>query len=294
MELTGEGVTEGRVAAEQFPETVRDDDPAFDPTIAHQARIYNYLLGGKDHYEADREYTRQVEALTPGVRATARANRAFLGRAVRFLAGEAGLSQFLDIGTGIPAPGSTHEVAQEARPDSRCVYVDFDPVVLAHARAFLVAHEPGSTDYIDADLRDPDRILERARRTLDFSRPVGLLLVAILHAIPDEDDPYGIVSRLADALPVGSYLVISHWRRNPADEEGEEKIASLTRTQSRQQYTPRSGEGIARFLGGLEVIEPGVVPVQDWRPGANKSRVPGTTVWLGGVARKQLRPGVAS
>ena len=274
------------MTAEEFPETVRDDDPAFNTSVAHHARVYNYLLGGKDHYEADREYAEQVEAFSPGLRAAARANRAFLGRAVRFLAGEAGVSQFLDIGTGIPGPGSTHEVAQEVRPDSRIVYVDFDPVVLAHARAFLVAREPGSTDYIDADLRDPERILGQARKTLDFSQPVGLLLVAILHAIPDEDDPYGIVSALMDALPSGSYLAISHWGREQANEEGEKQVEDLARTRSRQQYTARSMEEVARFFDGLEVVEPGVVPVQDWRPGAGKPPAGRIALAPAGVARK--------
>jgi hypothetical protein len=267
------------------PNTV-SDDPAFDASVAHHARIYNYLLGGKDHFPADRAYADAMSALYPGTAAAARANRDFLGRAVRFLAGEAGLSQFLDIGTGIPAPGSTHEVAQEVKPESRIVYVDHDPVVLSHARAFLVGREPGTTDYIDADLREPGFILDQAARTLDFSRPVGVLLLAILHAIPDGADPYRIVATLMEALPGGSYLAITQWAKDPAKVEAEAKLVELTRGMSRQQYTARSKDEIARFFDGLHILEPGVVPLQDWRPDSQDSSDGDIMPWLGGMGRK--------
>ena len=276
------------MTADKYPDTVPDHDPAFDTTVAHQARVYNYLLGGKDHYEADQEYAEKALAVYPGAADSAKANRAFLGRAVRFLAGDEGVSQFLDIGTGIPSPGSTHEVAQEARPDSRIVYVDFDPVVLAHARAFLVGRDPGSTAYLDADLRDPARILRGAAETLDFDKPVAVLLMAILHAIGDEDDPAGIVSTLMDALPSGSYLAITHWAADPSSEDKSEELIGLSRETSRQQYVPRSDAEIMRFFSGLELVEPGLVPVEEWRPGPDY-RPAGDGSWAikGCVAKKR-------
>ena len=278
--------------SQDFPDTVSDDNPAFDTTVAHQARYYNYMLGGKDHFAADRAFAEAMIKVYPNGVAIARANRDFLGRAVRFMAGEAGLSQFLDIGTGIPAPGSTHEVAQEVRPDSQIVYVDNDPVVLSHARAFLVGREPGTTDYLDADLRDPVYILREAGRTLDFTRPVGLLLVAVLHAISDEDDPFGIVATLMDALPDGSYLAISHWSKDEDDREAEEaeaKALEATREMSHHQYFPRNKAGIARFFDGLDLIEPGLVPMQDWRPAPRDQAAPKLGPVLCGVGRKVAR-----
>src|SRR6202451_1414419 len=182
----------------------------FDTTKANQARVYNYLLGGKDNYAADRAAMEETLKIYPERAFTAGANRAFLGRAVRFLAAEAGIRQFLDIGTGIPTAGNVHEVAQAVAPESRVVYVDYDPIVLAHARALLSIGEPGATDYIEADLRDAPAILEQASELLDFSRPVAITLVAIVHAVPDADDPHAIVARLLDAVPPGSYLALSH------------------------------------------------------------------------------------
>ncbi|MBO0804191.1 MAG: SAM-dependent methyltransferase [Nocardiopsaceae bacterium] len=255
------------MTSDEFPDTVSDDDPAFDTSVAHQARMYNYLLGGKDHYAPDRAFARELEAIFPNAVVAARANRDFLGRAVRFLAGEAGLSQFLDIGTGIPAPGSTHEVAQEVRPDARIVYVDHDPVVLSHARAFLVGRDPGTTEYLDADLRQPEVILERAAGILDFSKPVGLLLLAILHAIPDGDDPYGAVATLVDVLPSGSYVAISHGTGDQAGPDAKEKVDDVANRMSHEKYDFRSRAGVARFFEGLDLIEPGLVPPHEWRPG---------------------------
>src|ERR1700757_2905232 len=182
----------------------------FDTSKAHQARVYDYLLGGKDNYAADRAATEAWLKVDPGMAFAARANRAVLGRAVRYLAEEAGIRQFLDIGTGIPTAGNTHQVAQAIAPESRVVYVDYDPIVLAHARALLTSGEAGATAYIDADLRDTGTILTQAAELLDFTKPVAVTLIAILHAIPDSDDPHAIVARLMDAVPSGSYLAVSH------------------------------------------------------------------------------------
>ncbi|MBO0804187.1 MAG: SAM-dependent methyltransferase [Nocardiopsaceae bacterium] len=273
------------VSGDEFP-AVPNDDPAFDTSVAHQARFYNYLLGGKDHYAADRAYAKSLTTIYPALPAVVRANREFLGRAVRFLAGEAGLSQFLDIGTGIPAPGSPHEVAQEVRPESRVVYVDNDPVVLAHARAFRAGRGPGATDYVMADVRDPEAILRRAAKTLDFSEPVGLLLIAVLHSIPDRDDPYRAVATLLDALPSGSYLAVTHGTSDQAGPEAKARGAELTRRQSRHQYTVRSRAEVERFFEGLDLVEPGLVPHQDWRPDRKDEEMAGVIALWAGVARK--------
>ncbi|MBO0804188.1 MAG: SAM-dependent methyltransferase [Nocardiopsaceae bacterium] len=279
--MTGGGGADG----DGFPSAPKDD-LVFDTSVAHQARLYNYLLGGKDHYAADRAYARSLTAINPAVPAMARANRDFLGRAVRFLAGEAGVSQFLDIGTGIPAPGGTHEVALSVRPDARIVYVDNDPVVLAHAHAFRTGHGPGATDYVDADVRDPEAILRRAAKTLDFGEPVGLLLLMILHAIPDGDDPYGAVATLVDALPSGSYLAVSHMTADQAGPEADERFREITRRESRHQYTNRSRAEVARFFEGLDLVEPGLVPHQDWRPDREDKEMAGIISLWAGVARK--------
>ncbi|MGH3249398.1 MAG: SAM-dependent methyltransferase, partial [Trebonia sp.] len=208
------------------PGTVRS--LPFDTSKAHQARIYDYALGGKDNYAADRAAAEAVFKVNPEMAFTARANRAFLGRAVRYLAGEAGIRQFLDIGTGIPTAGNTHEVAQAVAPESRVVYVDYDPVVLAHALALLTSGEAGATGYIDADLRDTGTILGQARQLLDFTRPVAITLISILHAVPDADDPHAIVASLMDAVPSGSCLAISHVGSdllNPETRQGLEGVA---------------------------------------------------------------------
>ena len=198
----------GRDDAGGLPQVM--PSPLFDTSVPHIARVYNYWLGGKDHFAADRELAERFIAADPEVIAAVRANRAFLGRAVHFLAAKARIRQFLDIGTGIPTANNTHEVAQRAAPDSRVVYVDNDPIVLAHARALLTSDPDGATDYIDADLRNTGAILAQAARTLDFGRPVAVMLVGILQCIPDEDDPRAIVAALMDGVPPGSYLAISH------------------------------------------------------------------------------------
>src|ERR1700733_12622658 len=176
---------------------------ALDTTVGHSARVHDYWLGGKDNFAADRAAGDAVMEAYPGIVMSVRANRAFLARVVRFLAAEAGIRQFLDIGTGIPAASNTHQVAQSVAPGCRVVYVDYDPVVLLHARALLTSSAAGAVDYLDADLRDPQAILERAARTLDFSRPVAVMLIAVMHLIVDEDDPCRIVDQLKDAVPTG-------------------------------------------------------------------------------------------
>ena len=252
--------------------------------VAHQARVYDYWLGGKDNYAADRAAGDAALKAYPGLVHAVRANRAFLVRVVRFLAAEAGIRQFLDIGTGIPSANNTHEVAQDAVSSSRIVYVDNDPVVLAHARALLTSAPEGATDYLDADLRDTAAILERAARTLDFSQPVAVVLFAILNVIGDGDDPYGIVTTLMDAVPPGSYLALSH----PASDIVSEKMAEVRDRLNRLTYqkaTLRSQAEVTQFFDGLELVEPGVVQAQEWRPASEiEARTP-SAVW-GGVGRK--------
>ena len=182
----------------------------FDTSVAHPARIYDYWLGGKDNYAADRDAAEQAIAANPGILADVRANRAFLGRVVRYLSAECGIRQFLDIGTGLPTADNTHQVAQSVAPDSRIVYVDNDTIVLLHARELLASSPQGATDYLDADLREVSRILQTAARTLDFGKPTAVMMLIVLHLVPDSDDPFGLVASLMDSLAPGSYLVISH------------------------------------------------------------------------------------
>jgi S-adenosyl methyltransferase len=186
------------------------ESPTIDASVAHSARVYDYLLGGKDHFAADRTAGDQMIAALPNVVTGSRMNRAFLARAVRFLVAECGIRQFLDIGTGIPSAGNTHEVAQEIAPQTRVVYVDNDPIVLSHARALLTSTVAGAVAYLDADLRHPDGILRTAARTLDFQQPIALMMLMVLHMIPDAEEPHQIVARFVDALPGGSYLALSH------------------------------------------------------------------------------------
>jgi hypothetical protein len=244
----------------------------FDTSVAHQARVYDYLLGGKDNYAADRAVAEATLKVNPDLAPSAHANRAFLGRAIRYLAEEAGIRQFLDIGTGIPTAGNTHQVAQAIAPESRVVYVDYDPIVLAHARALLTSHQAGATEYIDSDLRDTKTILDQAARLLDFSKPVAVTLISILHAIPDDDDPYAIVATLLDAVPSGSYLAISHMGSDLMAAQALQEMNEVWKRQSQQQYTPRRRDQVARFFDGMDLVEPGLVRVEEWRP------QPGTSV----------------
>jgi len=259
-----------------------------DTSVAHPARVYDYWLGGKDNFAADREAAERVLAAAPGLRYRVRANRAFLGRATRYLAAEADVRQFLDIGTGIPTADNTHEVAQRAAPDSRVVYVDNDPIVLLHAQALLRSTPEGATDYIQADLRDPGTILDRAAALLDFGQPVALMLLGVLHLVQDVEDPWGIVARLMAPLPAGSYLTISH----PAIDIHHTQ-ANAQRVYNERVATPqtlRTREQVARFFTGLDLVEPGLVQVHQWRPDPGDTIPEGTVSAHGGVARK---PGVS-
>ncbi|MDF6017711.1 SAM-dependent methyltransferase [Streptomyces sp. JH34] len=259
--------------------------PTPHPTSAHPARVYNVWLGGKDHYPVDQEAAELAATANPTIVPSVRANRAFLGRAVRHLAA-AGIRQFLDIGTGIPAADNTHEVAQRAAPESRVVYVDNDPIVLTHARALLVSGPEGQTDYVQADARDVDTILDEAARILDLDRPVGLLLVAILQYVKDAEDPWDITRRLLERLAPGSYLVLSHPAADvTAPEVAESMRIYNERAAGHASATPRGQKEVARFFDGLEILEPGVVTLTRWRPGP--SDVPDDTLpmWCG-VARK--------
>lgn len=260
----------------------------FDTSVAHQARIYNYVLGGKDNYAADRAAAEAWMKIYPQLTFDMRANRAFLGRVIRYLAGEAGIRQFRDIGTGIPTAGNTHEIAQEVAPESRVVYVDYDPVVLAHARALLVSHAAGATDYIDADLRDIGTILNRARQVLDFTKPVAITLLAILHAVPEADDPYALVKTLLDAVPSGSYLALSHLAADRLTSDTKGALSDVAERMVQQQITYRSREQIARFFEGTDLVEPGIVAVEEWRPAPGAAAPGPSSVWCA-VGRKASR-----
>ena len=262
--------------------------PRFDPSVPHPARIYGYWLGGKDHYPADREAAEEVIARRPQVVAGARANRAFLARVVRYLADECSVRQFIDIGTGLPAPGNTHEVAQAVAADSRIVYVDNDPLVLTYARALLTSSPQGSCDYIDADLRDTPTILAEAAGTLDFTRPTAVLMLAVLHFIPDTDDPGGIVAALARQLTPGSYLAISHLTGDFAPGPvgaGVSAYNALVPT----ALIPRAHSRVSALFAGLPLVPPGVVPLTEWRP-APVGPSPWSSDMYAGVARA---PGAA-
>ncbi len=260
--------------------------PPFDTSAPHPARVYDYLLGGKDNYAADRRAAGELQKAVPEAAASARANRMFLGRAVRYLAGQQGIRQFLDIGTGIPTAGSTHQVAQAIAPQSRVAYVDNDPVVLAHARALLVGSGAGATEYIQADLRQPLKVLSTAAQLLDFTKPAALLLVAVLHFIPDEDGPAGLLAAYRAALAPGSYLVISH---GTGDFHDPAAVAAAAEAFDRApaSLTPRRRQDIAPFFGDFELEPPGLVQVPAWRPDtAAAPDAPGKTGVYGGLARK--------
>jgi len=253
-------------APESEPDNAGQATPAIDTSVAHSARRYDYWLGGKDNFAADRESGDAIAAAFPTVRIAVIENRRFLRRTVAFLAEHAGITQFLDIGTGIPTSPNVHEIAQRIAPESRVVYVDNDPIVLAHARALLTSSRQGATAYIDADLRDPDKILGDGdlRKTLDFSRPVALMLGAILHFIPDGEDPYGIVARLVSALPEDSYLVVSHATNDFLTPQEVAEIVS-------GRWGPffaRSEAEFTRFFEGCEMVPPGIVSVAEWRADA--------------------------
>jgi len=271
-------VTDTTAAAAEVPR------PVLNTSIAHIARVYDYWLGGKDNFAVDRQAAEAMMQATPHVVEGVRGNRAFLARTVRYLAGPCGIRQFLDIGTGLPAADNTHELALAQAPQSRVVYVDNDPIVLAHARALLTGNANAFTDYVDADVRDTTNVLSLAARTLDFGQPVAVMMVAVLHCIPDEDDPAGIVARLMAAVPPGSYLVVSH-PSSDIDVDGVRRGASQLNKLMHTKLTFRSHPQVAQFFDGLDVVAPGVVRIPDWRPDSELDRANPATVW-GGVARK--------
>jgi S-adenosyl methyltransferase len=262
----------------------------FDARVAHPARVYDYWLGGKDNFAADRIAGEQTIAAYPAIRASARANRAFLARSVRYLATEAGIRQFLDIGTGLPTASNTHEVAQSIAPDSRIVYVDNDPLVLAHARALLTSRPEGVTAYLDADLRDVEEILAQAADTLDFGQPVGVMLLAVLHYIPDLDEARQVMTRLVQALPSGSFVTISHAASDISPEEMAEMIRRMNEHLAEGNHVGRTRDVVASLFSGLDLLEPGVVKVTQWRPESDAEADGPTSLW-GGVARKPLAAG---
>ncbi|MEU6805206.1 SAM-dependent methyltransferase [Streptomyces neyagawaensis] len=264
------------------PET--DALAKIDTTVPHSARIWNYWLGGKDNYPVDHEAGDAFRGVFPGITDLARDSRAFLGRAVRFLAGEAGVRQFLDIGTGLPTADNTHQIAQRVAPEARIVYVDNDPLVLTHARALLTSTPEGMTDYVDADLHDPATVLREAARTLDLTRPVALTMMQVSGHIADYDRARAIIGTLLDALPSGSWFAFND------SVDTHKANAEATRQYNESGAVPyflRAPEELAGFFDGLELLEPGVVPLNDWRPDPAKgSGGSGEVIALGGVARK--------
>ncbi|HEX6467679.1 MAG TPA: SAM-dependent methyltransferase [Streptosporangiaceae bacterium] len=269
--------------------TEQDDPLEIDTAVAHPARRYNYWLGGTQNFEADRISGDAVAAVLPSIRTGVMENRRFLRRAVTYVTAEAGIRQFLDIGTGIPAADNVHEVAQRIAPDTRVVYMDNDPIVLAHAHQLLLTSETGATAYIHADLREPDTIFGHPdlRATLDLSRPVALMLIAVLHFIVDADDPYGCLARLVERLPPGSYVAISHATADFLPPELGNDIIQRANTGSRDQAQWRDRAAFAQFFNGMELIPPGIESISDWRselpPGKRPSAA--DALHYGAVAR---------
>jgi O-methyltransferase involved in polyketide biosynthesis len=262
--------------SDEVRERLRTDRP-------HSARVWNYLLGGKDNYPVDSEAGDVILSTFPEFAAVARLQRQFLARAVRFLAGEAGIRQFLDIGTGLPTADNTHELAQRIAPESRIVYVDNDPLVLTHAQALLTSTPEGACAYVDADVRDPERILTEAAKTLDFSRPVALTMLGIMGQVADADRPAELVARLVAELPSGSYLALSDGTNT---NEALNRAVEIYNGQSANTYHLRAPGEIAAFFDGLELLEPGVVPTAAWRPDPAQAAEPVADVAVCGVARK--------
>ncbi|MGH3855954.1 MAG: SAM-dependent methyltransferase [Pseudonocardiaceae bacterium] len=260
--------------------------PNIDTTVPQSARVWNYWLGGKDNYPVDEEAGDRIRAVMPGIVDTARALRGFLVRAVRYLVGEVGIRQLLDIGTGLPTVNNTHQVAQAIAPECRIVYTDNDPLVLAHARALLTSTPEGVTDYIDADLRDPNKIVREAARTLDFTQPIALMLLGILNHIMDTDESYAIVNRLLDALPSGSYLVMGHFTSIVDTEIVEEGMRIYNESGGTPPVRGRNRQELIRYFDRLELLEPGLVSVSLWRPDSDNVGTPAEVYELGGVGRK--------
>jgi hypothetical protein len=257
----------------------------FDTSRAHMARVYDFWLGGKDNFAADRVVAERVAAAYPDVLVAVRAQRAFLARAVHFLVVEAGIRQFLDIGTGLPSANNTHQVAQAAAPQSRVVYVDNDPIVLSHAQALLTSSSEGATAYIDADLRDTATIVEQAAGVLDFGLPVAVMLLGILQGVPDQDEPGAIIARLMDAVVPGSYLAISQIAGDVAADEVAEGVQRYNE-QAAVSVAARTHGEVCQFFAGLDLLEPGVVQVHRWRPGAGDVGSGRDLAIYAGVGRK--------
>jgi hypothetical protein len=257
-----------------------------DENVPQSARVYDYLLGGKDNYAVDRSVGEALIEQVPTLPVMVRAQRAFLARAVRYLVTEGGMRQFLDIGTGVPSANNVHEVAQEMAPDARVMYVDNDPIVLAHARALMKGNPAGQTGFIQADLRQPEKILNDATlaEILDLTQPMGLMLVGILHHLRESDNPYEIVAALVDWLPTGSYLSIA----SPSADFDAEAMAALAASaeQSGIPYVPRSRRDTERFFAQLDLVEPGLVPILAWRPDPDTSTDVNSVFGWAGVARK--------
>jgi hypothetical protein len=272
------GERPGSVAGRQ------DEPPGPDTSVPHMARIQNYWRGGTANYAADRKAAGHIMAAYPDLAHSVRANREFLARSVRFLAGEAGVRQFLDIGAGLPAAGSVHEVVRDIAPQSRVVYVDNDPTVLVHARALLASDLTGAVDFVDADLRDTGGIVGRAAATLDFGEPVAVMLVSVLHMIEDRADPYAIVADLMGAMPPGSFLALTHVASD-LEPEAMAEMARRTSQQTSQRATPRTRAAVTQFFDRLELVPPGIVRVPEWRPESAEAATAPSTQW-GGVARK--------
>jgi len=256
--------------------------PRLDSNVPHSARVWNYWLGGKDNFAVDRKLGDEIRQVYPDIVEVARTARGFLVRAVRYLVAEAGIRQFLDIGTGLPTANNTHEVAQSIAPECRIVYVDNDPLVLVHARALLTSSPQGATDYIDADVRDTDRILEEAARTLDFTKPVAIIMQGILGYIPDDGEAHSILKRLLDAVPSGSYLAIGDGTKTSQVHADVERAAQ----EGGLDYHYRTQEQIAHFFDDLELLEPGVVPMPRWRPDPGAEDVTTEPAGRVGLARK--------
>jgi hypothetical protein len=255
-------------------------EPAIDVSTPSSARVWNYILGGKDNFEVDRMLAAQILERFPEIAVLAREQRKFLARAVGFLVHEAGVRQFLDIGTGLPTADNTHEVAQRLAPESRIVYVDSDPLVLVHARALLTSSPEGATDYLEARVQDPERILSEAARTLDFGKPVALTMLGILGNVADYDEARSILRRLLEALPSGSYLVLA----DGTDTSSEARSGHQAAKDQGHPYNARSVAQVEGYFEGLDLIEPGVVPIPQWRPGADD--VPSATDGRCGIGRK--------
>jgi hypothetical protein len=272
---------------DEAPDTVPGREK-IDTQVPHSARIWNYWLGGKDFYPVDREAGEAFCEIYPDIVEVARAVRYFLARAVRHLAGEVGIRQFLDVGTGLPTADNTHEVAQRVAPQARIVYVDNDPLVLVHARGLLTSHPEGACAYVDADVRDPGKVLDAAAGTLDFSQPVGLMMLGILGHVGDDDEARSVVRHLVGALPPGSYLTLSDGANtSKAREQAHQRYAQTGAV----PYRLRSPEQIGAFFDGLELLEPGIVPVSQWRPDPSPFGPPHHVDTFGGVARKDAIAG---